>query len=274
MPPSVHPQRTVLPPVAVEFLLLLNRTEDRVRSGAGWVDADVLAEDHDLWFTKLRAFEIALSDRLSLWSGLDEASVESYKSRIEDLRPRLQQSLEQQRVAAQKAIEEEEEVFEDNPAPSAQNDLTDSPPSVSTDRKVDILDVVAPFSPTVDVRNLPSRPEVSDVPSARARLLHENRSQPKPMSSEERDIIESDMLGITQSMIGAAQSFKNIVKADNDVLDQVSSEQTKGMDRVTKEQNKANQMLRSGNLSFCFTMVILAVSVVIWFMMIPFIIIT
>merc|ERR1712176_116418 len=92
--------------------------------------------------------------------------------------------------------------------------------------------------------------------------------------SHAKENIEEEMVDLAAGMKGCANSWLMTLKRDNQVLSEISKTQDKNLDAVNAEVLKGKKMMKSGNLSFFCTIVMLVVSIVVFFMMIPFIIIT
>mmetsp|Transcript_58512 Transcript_58512/g.106971 ORF Transcript_58512/g.106971 Transcript_58512/m.106971 type:complete len:83 (+) Transcript_58512:2-250(+) len=82
------------------------------------------------------------------------------------------------------------------------------------------------------------------------------------------------MEGITQGMISMARGLNKTLTNDNLILDEVNDTADKNVATVKAQTKKGRDLLWSGQLSWITTMIMLAVSVVIFFSMIPFIIFT
>mmetsp|Transcript_1677 Transcript_1677/g.2031 ORF Transcript_1677/g.2031 Transcript_1677/m.2031 type:complete len:98 (-) Transcript_1677:31-324(-) len=93
-------------------------------------------------------------------------------------------------------------------------------------------------------------------------------------NGEARSHLESEMVDLAENMKGAAHAFLQTLKKDNDRLEDMQSTQQRSLDNVTAHSESGKKLLRSGQMSFLCTMILLAVSVVVFCMMIPFIIFT
>jgi hypothetical protein len=93
-------------------------------------------------------------------------------------------------------------------------------------------------------------------------------------TASQRGQYESEMLDITDNMKGLAQSWTQSLQRDSKVLEEIHNSVDDSQRKAEAENKKAKAMLWAGSLSFFKTMLMLAVSIIIFFLMIPFIIIT
>eukprot|EP00929_Paragymnodinium_shiwhaense_P096233 TRINITY_DN57780_c0_g1_i1.p1 TRINITY_DN57780_c0_g1~~TRINITY_DN57780_c0_g1_i1.p1 ORF type:complete len:325 (-),score=89.30 TRINITY_DN57780_c0_g1_i1:122-1096(-) len=319
-------QAAGLPDVALDLLLFLERAEATVRDAAGAgglhgdssqscsspssgkrsgqaVSSETLQAEEELWRAKLTAYEATLRDRLCLWENLGEASTECFRSRIEDLRPALERSLEARRgqlapatgaagggvapgfgatrstagitktpssIAAMKSRVEPSAAALKVWAAARAHALA---PAKSEGLAPESADSLAdPARSTVTVS-----PEVATSRQAASSALLAGGSSRKrrgEMSATARAGLESEMVDLAEGMKGAASSFLTTLKDDNRRLQDIATDQQESLDKVTAENEKTKQLMRSNSLSFVCTMIMVAVSAVIFFMMIPFIIFT
>jgi len=140
---------------------------------------------------------------------------------------------------------------------------------------VTIADVASPQNTASALAGSQSPINAAELPWRRSSA----RSAPRRSSgfaacSALRNELENDMLQDIEGMKGAANSFLLTLRKDNENLKKLQDTQDSSLQKVTQETQKGRKMMKSGQLSFLCTMVMLIVSVVIFFMMIPFIIFT
>jgi len=297
-PPAASPPAS-LPPGVAEFLLLLSRVETLVGTvtgldslGGGVEHGDDDEKEECIWRAKVVAYERTLNARLAACErNLGRpALIERYRSRIEELGPALELALERRRAATvaaaapppPPAVEVEDKIGSDGPI-LAEDVVHDLPSMAESDKslvRVSATSVAAP-APTVSVpRERPALQEpawrtgqdVTEIPWRRK--AGASSTQRVTDTQALKGDLEKEMVDLTDGMKGAANSFLKTLKRDNDRLDDMSAFTEKQLDNVTSQAKKGKQMLWSGQLGFVCVMIMLAVSVVIFFMMIPFIIFT
>lgn len=232
---------------------------------------------------KLKAYEAALRERLAGWNGLKEATVECYRSRIEELGPKLENAIEQRCTAADPIPEASMKPGQVDPEPKVTEELW----SIATTQEhtlqsVDIesVDVSVSGTRNSNAAEVGSSGKVLDrglqQPSMKAVPWRTNTSSRRraPLSGDMKDKLEEEMTQLTMGLKGAAGSVLTSLKEQNQRLEQISDTTQRNYDKITAETQKGKQMMRSGQLGFLCTMIMLATSVIIFFMMIPFIIIT
>jgi len=284
------------PAAAFEFLMFLARAEETVRSA---VAADIDAEfggdeaaEEEIWRAKIRSYETELSRRLECWHGLGVQAIERYRSRIEELRPALDAALEARRRAASAAAAAS--------VVPVLPDLCAVPPLITsvngsgaiadggTDRS--LVGGAVSSSGLLDETSVPdacsARPEaVSPSFSAELPKTENAAALPWRKSGAKRPLaagashamksgIEDEMMDLSEGMKGAANTFLQTLKKDNARLEEISSAQQTNLDNVKAQTQKGKDMMKSDQLGFFCTMIMLMISVVIFFLMIPFIIIT
>jgi len=301
-PPMAHKGKS--PKAACEFLLFLNRAEAAARNDTSnpFLDSE---DDDEILRAKVRAYVAALSKKLSCWAEHGCSAEEHYRSRIEELLPTLECSLERRQsvpqtslpatpvVASPESVLQQQggsaELARDSTQGSsicaAMESLEtssailggggDAPPLATESTAVDVASSqntasahAGSHSP-VNAAELPWRRS-----SARAAGAFPRRSSGLAVGSALRNELESDMLQDIEGMKGAANSFLMTLRKDNENLKKLQDTQDSSLQKVTQETQKGRKMMKSGQLSFLCTMVMLIVSVVIFFMMIPFIIFT
>lgn len=266
-----------------EFLVLLGRIETAVRRGCPQEEGNFdCGEDLEVWRAKVRSFEAALRERLS-GLGVSESSAERYRSRIEELTPALEIALAEQRQAAATTEPEGEAADSTTPEPLLKQQQVNYPqvavataqvsaaelPATSTGQVASVAHSLASPSERKDSQqtNLPWRRHAEGQRSS-------TRERPAGGHAASRGNVESEMDDIVMQMKNAANSFNRTIKEDIAHLDDIDKSQTEGLDKVKGQTEKGKKFMRSNQLSFFCTMIMVAVSVIIVFMMIPFIIFT
>lgn len=297
-PPAASPPAS-LPPGLAEFLLLLSRIETLVGTvsgldglGGGVEHGDDDEKEECIWRAKVVAYERALNARLAACERSlgRPALIERYRSRIEELGPAFELALERRRAATvaaaapppPPAVEVEDKIGSDGPV-LAEDVVPDMPSMAESDKYLvrgSATSVAAP-TPTESVpRERPALQEpawrtgqdVAEIPWRRK--AGASSTQRATDTQALKGDLEKEMVDLTDGMKGAANSFLKTLKRDNDRLDDMSAFTEKQLDNVTSQAKKGKKMLWSGQLGFVCVMIMLAVSVVIFFMMIPFIIFT
>jgi len=287
--PAMAPAPQPLPGVALDLFLFLERAEAAVRAASeasglhkgGSTSSsakieETLDEQEALWRAKVCAYERTLRVRLDQWPGLGEVAAERLRSRIEDLTPALDKALSQRRVVLAPAP----------PPPPPQRRLLSlpKPEGASLSEGTGAVPAVSSTSravPTVVGGDRPALRSNSVAPSDAAmqrEQLMGGAKQRKPASAavakDARQHLEAEMMDLSDGMKGAASSFLATLKKDNSRLDDMSDSMQKNIDNVTAANAKGKKLMWSSSLSFFCTMIMLIISVVIFFMMIPFIIMT
>jgi len=300
------------PQGSLEFLLQLNRIEAWVRTAssstlvtpAGGLEEGITAEESvEIWRAKVAAYEKSLLDRLGCWRDIDKASAERYRSRIEDLGPTLQRVLDigaPRRTLTKGALPSVTAAAAAGPvavadaAGVAVARLLEAREAAAKAKKAK-LEAAAEVSKGLENSETsgaprigePSNPLESPVPdtttpntgaavkstATTSAPWRQPGRQPVNIASQ-RGQVEQEMLDITDNMKGLAQSWTSSLQRDNKVLDDIQDSQDTSQSKVSKANKTGKAMLWTGQLSFFKTMIMLAVSVVIFFMLIPFIIIT
>eukprot|EP00933_Yihiella_yeosuensis_P061791 TRINITY_DN64643_c0_g1_i1.p1 TRINITY_DN64643_c0_g1~~TRINITY_DN64643_c0_g1_i1.p1 ORF type:complete len:275 (+),score=81.40 TRINITY_DN64643_c0_g1_i1:77-901(+) len=265
-------ERLMPSPAALEFLMLLGRVESAVRQECPEGSGEESEEDIKVWKAKVRCYEESLRERLKLWEDLPESTAERLRSRIEDITPALEKALDEKRKAlAAPKVEATE-------AAAATSGAALDPGGVSSGLgTASSLEVPQPalIASAAAANVTPPVVEVSDLPwRKRGGAKPQSRKLPSASAAGLRSGIEDEMVDIAEGMKGAANIFLKTLKADNSKLDDMSDSQQKSLDKVTAETEKGKKLLRSSQLGFFCTMIMVAVSVVIFCMMIPFIIFT
>lgn len=267
-----------------EFLVLLGRIETAVRRGCpqeeGNFDCD---EDLDVWKAKVRSFEASLRERLA-GLGVSESSAERYRSRIEELSPALELAMAEQRQAAATTTEPSGEAANSTtPEPLLKQQQVNYPQVAAATAQVSAAErPVTSIVQSASVAHRPASPsERKD--SQQANLPWRRHAEGQRSSTRERPAgghaasrsnVESEMDDIVMQMKNAANSFNRTIKEDIAHLEDIDKSQTEGLDKVKAQTEKGKKFMRSNQLSFFCTMIMVAVSVIVFFMMIPFIIFT
>lgn len=287
------------PVVQCEFLLFLSKAEAAARNDASnpFLDSE---EEDEILKAKVRAYIAALSKRLSCWAQLGCSAEEHYRSRIEELMPTLERTLERRQNMAQSSpVTHAAGVLESLPqqrgaSADVAGDLTlggaacvaQEPveaPAHMPDGSGDVSPLAVETSDTRSPQNTASEHgrtpvNAAELPwrrsSARSAAAFPRRSSGFANGSAMRNELEKDMLQDIEGMKGAANSFLVTLRKDNQNLKKIQDTQDSSLQKVNQETQKGKKMMRSGQIGFLCTMVMLIVSVIIFFMMIPFIIFT
>eukprot|EP00927_Polykrikos_kofoidii_P052598 TRINITY_DN46474_c0_g1_i1.p1 TRINITY_DN46474_c0_g1~~TRINITY_DN46474_c0_g1_i1.p1 ORF type:complete len:309 (-),score=57.98 TRINITY_DN46474_c0_g1_i1:81-1007(-) len=299
-----------VPPAALSVLLFLERAEVAVREASGLgglhgdsavatpaaaafktaavgsavapaeaqAAADALGAEEEIWRAKIHAYERTLRDLLQKWEGLDRATAERLESRIEDLTPSLETTLAKRRATLAPPPP---------PQPQAPLRFTAIDPRMASslaggsDGESVVIKGSGQNEPAACVEERSAMRETQGAlqqPKATSSGATLRRKPNKPgrtnTSAEARGQLEEEMIGYAEGMRGAADGFLKTLKHDNALLADISHQQDINLGNVESSNMKGRKLMRSGQLSFCCTMIMLAVSVVIFFMMIPFIIFT
>eukprot|EP00930_Biecheleria_cincta_P061904 TRINITY_DN47443_c0_g1_i1.p1 TRINITY_DN47443_c0_g1~~TRINITY_DN47443_c0_g1_i1.p1 ORF type:complete len:276 (-),score=54.74 TRINITY_DN47443_c0_g1_i1:62-889(-) len=268
-----------------EFLVLLGRIETAVRRGCPQEEGNFdCAEDIEVWRAKVRSFEATLRGRLA---GLDvsESNAERYRSRIEELCPALEIALAEQRQAAATTEAEGETANAAIPEPLLKQQQELQHPQVAAAPAEVFASAERPAIARARLEgSAPIPVSVSGCKgSEQANLPWRKHAEGQRASTRDRSAgghaasrhsIENEMDDIVMQMKNAANSFNRTLKEDISHLEDIDKSQTKGLDKVKAQTDKGKKFMRSNQLSFFCTMIMVAVSVIIFFMMIPFIIFT
>jgi len=289
-------ETTTAPPEgSLEFLLLLSRIEAWVlkapaerpaESTSDLEEADCAAISR----AKVAAYEQSLLERLARWTELDKVAAERYRIRIEELGPTLQSTFDASAALAKKAAlpttteaamptttgvvdapadpEAEAEIRQEaRSAVARPQDATGGLES-STDRRAS--DELSP-SGLLDVRT--SAQQNAERRAAADPPWRQKGRQVAPITNM-RGVYEKEMLDITDNMKGLAQSWTHSLQKDQKALEEIAKSQDRSQDRTADANKTGKAMIWTGQLSFIKTMIMLAVSIGIFFTLIPFIIIT
>merc|ERR1719422_229758 len=103
MAPPSQPQ---IPPVAMQFLLFLGKAESAVAGNGSFWESEESEEcrEDEIFRSKLHAYEAVLRTQLANWKGLSDPAKERYRSRIEDLLPTLERTLERRCKPAEDVV--------------------------------------------------------------------------------------------------------------------------------------------------------------------------
>lgn len=234
-----------LHPLAAEFLLLLAHVENALKSG------HAQEGDWKIRKAKVASYELALRDRLKHWEALPINVAEQYRSRVEQLSCMLKKETP---AAAE--------------LPPLENEHEERSSHVHKDpHRQPVLSANVQEQNTSFSRNVPWR---------RFQGHQGTRLETRPLATngEARNNLESEMVDLAENMKGAANVFLQTLKKDNERLEDMQSSQQRSLDNVTAHSESGKKLLRSGQMSFFCTMILLAVSVVVFCMMIPFIVFT
>ena len=89
-----------------------------------------------------------------------------------------------------------------------------------------------------------------------------------------RGAVEDELLGLTEHMKTAASSFGSSLQADNARLEAMSSQQERHLGSVKGELERGKKQKRNMQLGFCMTVLMVVASIIIFFSMVPFILMT
>lgn len=289
------PKETAPPPAAAfEFLLFLARAEETVRSVSLACGEDIGVEEkaeEEIWRGKIQAYELELSRHLERWDGLSTQTMERYRSRIEELRPALDLAFEERRRAIMASAKAS--------ATQALPDASSSPANVPTvegaaaiadpgDRELFAGDAASSSNVYEEASSVTAHTsntnDVQDQPQAEPAKTEPVAALPWRKSTAKRSVdlgagalksqIEDEMVDLAEGMKGAANSFLQTLQKDNSRLEEISSAQQTNLDNVTAQTQKGKDMMKADQLGFFCTMIMVMISVMIFFLMIPFIIIT
>lgn len=286
---------TAPPEGSVDFLLLLSRIEAWVLKAAAERPAESTSDleeaDYvDISRAKVVAYEQSLLERLAQWTELDKVAAERYRIRIEELGPTLQSTFDASAAAARKAALPEP-IEAAMPTTAGIVDAPAAPDTEAARRQEAGTAAARPQEGTGGLESLSDRrasDELSpsglpDVPTS-AQQNAERRAVADPPwrekgrqtapTSNMRAAYETEMLDITDNMKGLAQSWTHSLQKDQKALEEIAKSQDRSQDRTADANKTGKAMIWTGQLSFIKTMIMLATSVVIFFMLIPFIIIT
>ncbi|CAE7946675.1 unnamed protein product [Symbiodinium sp. KB8] len=247
-----------LPP-STEFLFLLAHVEAAL--GTGCLEED---GDAEMQMAKASSYARALTARLQLWDGLSANLLEQYHTRIELLSHAV--DLAKKSKLAECPEAELEAISMQGQSGSVHNEDDNSP----------LPDHATAFPPSISKADGSSR---SNAPQSVQKLPWRaaGRSSVSRFSSTgnaARSNLESEMSDLAEGMKGAANTFLKTLQKDNKRLEDMKSAQQRSLDSVSSHAEKGKKMLRSGQLSFLCTMLLVGISVAIFCAMIPFIIFT
>lgn len=290
----------------LEFLMSLSRIEETIQNISDPASTKglpslllkkVSAENpEDSWRENLKMYEQLLEKKLAAWTTLAPGATEFYRSRIEGLMPMLERAIDE-RMRAKAVAEAGAAAATAAAAGAAATSNAEGAPISGTDvqEQPDQAAAMVPAmgSPPVvggleplgeprgvDSSSLPARGQAtgSGAPDSQPAVPWRRRGAANPSNTAataaSRQAIEADLLNIGTGMLGTVTSISKTVKRDNDVLGKISDDMHGRLDKVTAQTATGKQMMRSGQLGFMCTMVMLVTSVIIFFMMIPFIIFT
>lgn len=275
---------------------------DRIES---WVCSCVTDDVNDIYSTvvdgtdilraKVAVYERALKERLDAVADLDGASAEHFRSRIEDLGPRLRNALDARLVAKQNSIEMPgdtspingaaddavaQPLVERNALAGGEHEKAARPEELSVEtpqlqEKTGEQGVDEASAPSSDSRSMPD-PLQGSSSSAASSEFHWRRSAANKTgpSSGSRELIEREMLDVTNNIKGLAQTWTKALQEDNKVLEETMASQDQSQMKVEAANKAGKKLLWTSQLSFLKTMFMLAVSIAVFCAMIPFIIFT
>ncbi|CAK9118212.1 unnamed protein product [Durusdinium trenchii] len=241
MPAPVPADR--LPPARAEFLLVFAHVEAALHSNQLQEDCDPTVRK-----AKVVSYEAALRSRLERWELLPKPLAEQYSARIE----RLSNVLTARQFPEYPQDNVKTNDFNDG-------DIQQDPEEAraryaSKDRRIAIQPQNVQCLPRTEGTNLKTKPILA--------------------RGEARSNLETEMVDLAENMKGAANAFLQTLKKDNDRLEDMQSAQQRSLDNVSAHTESGKRLLRSGQMSFLCTMILVAISVVLFVMMIPFIIFT
>lgn len=263
-------------PEAISFLVLLERAEQTVQSfgvgHSGDADPDMDQEfQAELWRAKIVGYQITLRELLVNWRTLAEPASERYERRIQDL-PLLLEA-----AVARRRTEAKERAAADAGPDSSKAPLA-TPETQAPEPEALPTKVQATVSAPADSQATVSAPADAQATAADPSLAWRSRRPTRRTQSEQAEAakkmkgqMEDEMINLAESMKQHAQSFKSTLSKDNAMLEGIHDKQNKALDQVTAETKKGKDLLWSSQLSFFKTMIMLAVNLVIFFMMLPFI---
>jgi len=261
--------------------------------------------DEDLWRAKVSAYVAWLQKQLDSCDELGPEAASSWRSRVEALSPALEHAFERRRVALEPPVEVPVDL---NEAHGTGTSLAD-PEEMSTvegrigqhdaaggyeARDAALQNVIAAIDagvePPVVVSPLPADAAIHrEEPTVTAAVRVNTPAVPanpfsRPAGRKPRDEgidyqdaraqMEEEMVELVQTMKIHSTNMLGILKKDNKELSEMEDLQQRGLDKVQTQNAKGKKMMRSGQLGFLCTMIMVVISVVIFFMMIPFIIFT
>merc|ERR1711879_726567 len=91
---------------------------------------------------------------------------------------------------------------------------------------------------------------------------------------EAQEKIQNEMCDLSEGMKDVSRGFLKSIKSDNSRLEKMAEDQDQNLDKTKQELQKGKDLMKSGQLSFCCTIAMLIVSLIIFFMMLPFILFT
>lgn len=284
------------PLVAMQFLLFLGRAEAAAGGrGSFWeVDdgEDATADDTEIWRAKLHSYEATLRSQLTHWKGLPDVAKERYRSRIEDILPALERTLEQRRKAAEVDLSPPEELESPSEAAGNADQAVVAAAAAAAGAAVAAAAAAAEAPPLAGgLTVLEADSAMIGAPGLRGRGAAAGQTEPPwrrkrgPGGAASRggdgaDVtkelgrLEDEMVDMSHGMKEASNSILHNLKQDHAVLESIADKQDKGITDVQKQTEKGKKLLWSSSLGFICTMVMLIISIVIFFMMIPFIFFT
>mmetsp|Transcript_27470 Transcript_27470/g.51474 ORF Transcript_27470/g.51474 Transcript_27470/m.51474 type:complete len:257 (-) Transcript_27470:47-817(-) len=246
------------PVAGTEFLLLLAHLETALKAGS--LDDD----DWQLQTAKISSYSTALLSRLRQWDHLPAHVSEQYRLRIENLRTTLAASSNKPRMPEMVSVGMDA-VHE--------NVLDPECTAKDGDASVPSTEDATTASTQAQAANNIGLPPARSAPWRAA----EGRRSLSRFSAEghgARSNLESEMVDLAEGMKGAANTFLKTLQKDNKRLEDMQTSQQRSLDAVTAHSDSGKKLLRSGQMSFLCTMILVAISVIIFCMMVPFIIFT
>lgn len=276
----------------LQFLLALERIENTVRKVADPTSSTGLPaflgtvraakeNPEDSWRKNLSTYEELLEKRLARWETLEPGAVEFYRTKIENLRPMLESAIEDRMmaIAAARGVPPptanlDPALASERPGPSGAPASSMPASGAAAARGLRALDPepLGAGPSGVGSKNEPSQATRSAASDSKSG--NPWRRTGSSVSTASRQALESEMLGIGQGMLGTVTTIRSTVRKDNEVLGKMSDDMLGRLDKVTATTATGKNMMRSGQLGFMCTMAMLITSVIIFFMMIPFIIFT
>jgi len=284
------PTQCLPPRVALDFLQFLAKAEGVAKGkGSFWdVEDEEGGElDEDIFRAKVHAYDAALRSQLSCWKDLPEAASERYRSRIEDLTPALEQTLERRRQAAAAPARTEAAAQEVSAEDAAQVTAVAAVVAASVEdvaplagggasglAQLEALSTEVEAQASADHRRQDPRGSSGSKPGESPWQRRRPKAGPDAAISGQLGKLEEEMANMSEDMKGAVQGYLVNLKKDGERLTAISDSQDKSIDAVRAQTEIGKKLLWSSQLSFFCTMIMVIISIAVFCMMIPFIIFT
>lgn len=284
---------------SLEFLFMLDRIESWVCSCATDEVNDVhsTVDSTDILRAKVAVYERALKDRLDAVVDLDRVAAERFRSRIEDLGPRLRSALDASSVAKQSCAETPALGVMSATSGTTANAVArvlaqrDASARAEKEKAERLAAEARAKAQQLEEKMGEQGTEVASVSpldghsasellqgssSASSSDFHWRRSganKPGP-SAGSRELIEREMLDVTNNIKGLAQTWTKTLQEDNRVIEDIVTSQDQSQMKVEAANKAGKKLLWTSQLGFFKTMFMLATSIGVFCAMIPFIIFT